>query len=296
MKKILPIAFLLAAFSINAQETTAEVVDTTWTDTLKVGIIFNQSAFNAEWMGGGTSSIAGDVNMVYNLNYNTDKWIWDSRFAAIYGLTKLEESEFLRKTSDRLEIHSTVARAITNSNWNFSFFTNFRTQFTKGYQYAENQLGEEIRTEYTRFFSPAYLQAGPGLLWKKNDNLKINFAPATARLIFVNDKFTTIPGYEDGAYFGLDEGSTTRFEFGASVAAYAQFELMKNVNMEHILSLYSNYLEDPQNVDIDYTLNMVMNINKYLSTSLVFQAIYDDNAVGAFQIREVFGLAVTFVR
>ena len=64
--------------------------------------------------------------------------------------------------------------------------------------------------------------------------------------------------------------------------------------MENILNLYANYLEDPQNVDIDYTANVVMIINKYLSTNLTFQAIYDDNAIGAFQIREVFGLGVNY--
>jgi hypothetical protein len=55
-------------------------------------------------------------------------------------------------------------------------------------------------------------------------------------------------------------------------------------------------LDDPGNVDIDYQINLVMKINKYLSTNVAFQAIYDDNAIGAFQIREVFGLGlnVTF--
>ena len=67
---------------------------------------------------------------------------------------------------------------------------------------------------------------------------------------------------------------------------------MDNVSLENILSLYSNYLDKPQNIDIDYTLNAVLTINKYLSTNFTFQAIYDDNAARAVQIREVFGLGV----
>ena len=58
---------------------------------------------------------------------------------------------------------------------------------------------------------------------------------------------------------------------------------MENVSMENILNLYSNYLEDPQNVDLDYTMNLVMTINKYLSANLAFQTIYDDNAYQGFQ-------------
>ena len=64
--------------------------------------------------------------------------------------------------------------------------------------------------------------------------------------------------------------------------------------MENIFNLYSNYLENPQNVDLDYTMNLVMKINNYLSANLAFQTIYDDNAYQGFQTREVFGLGVNY--
>jgi hypothetical protein len=132
------------------------------------------------------------------------------------------------------------------------------------------------------------------MLWKKSENLYVNIAPATARLIFVDSDFTSTPGYVDGDYFGVDAGESTRFEFGAAVSAYAKVQLLENVSMENILNLYSNYLEDPQNVDLDYTMNLNMKVNKYLSANVIFQAIYDDNAVGAFQIREVLGVGFNY--
>ena len=149
--------------------------------------------------------------------------------------------------------------------------------------------------------APGYLQIGPGFLWKKDDNLKVNIAPATSRFIFVNSKFTdvgsdplAIEAFNQNPYFGVEANETMRFEFGASVSAFAKFEIMENVAMENTLNLYSNYLEEPQNVDIDYTMNMAMKINDFLSANLVFQAIYDDNAAKGFQIREVFGLGINF--
>ena len=75
---------------------------------------------------------------------------------------------------------------------------------------------------------------------------------------------------------------------------YAKFTVMDNVSFENILSLYSNYRDKPQNVDLDYTANIVMTINKYLSANFTFQAIYDDDAAKAFQIREVLGLGVNY--
>ena len=64
--------------------------------------------------------------------------------------------------------------------------------------------------------------------------------------------------------------------------------------MENILNLYSNYLDKPQNIDIDYQMNLVMKINKYMSANVAFQAIYDDNAISSVQVREVFGLGVNY--
>ena len=89
-----------------------------------------------------------------------------------YGITQLKDDEFIRKTNDRFEINSIVGKQIDDSNWYYSFFTNFQSQFTKGYVYWENNdTGEKFRTETTHFFSPAYLQFGPGMMWKKNDDL-----------------------------------------------------------------------------------------------------------------------------
>lgn len=124
---------------------------------------------------------------------------------------------------------------------------------------------------------------------EKSDNLKVNIAPATSKLIYVHKHFT-----EFGPSFGVEQGDAIRFEFGAAVNAYYKLNLMENVSMENILNVYSNYLDTPQNVDIDYQMNLVMKVNKYISANVNFQALYDDNAVGAFQIKEVFGLGVNY--
>ena len=159
----------------------------------------------------------------------------------------------------------------------------------KGYKYGTDAQGNQTRTEYTRFMAPGYFSFGPGMLWKKSDNLKVNIAPATSRLIFTAKKFT-----ETADHFGVEKGKTLRYEFGAAVNAYAKFDLMDNMTLENTLNLYSNYLDKPGNVDIDYTFNLMMKVNDYISASLVFQAIYDDDAVKAFQIREAFGAGLTY--
>ena len=292
MKKLLLSVFILFSFTISAQE---EAAPDGWTTEGYFQLLFNQSAFNEEWTGGGTSSIAGNLLLDYQEHYRDGDFTWDNRYLATYGLTKLKGDEFLRKTSDRLELSTIAGLQVQESNWYYSFFGNFRTQFTKGYEYSEDpETGRVIRTETTSFLSPAYLQAGPGMMWKKNENLWFNLAPATARFIFVSSDFTSDPGYVDGSYYGVEQGETSRFEFGASFSGYAQLEIMENVSIENNLTLYSNYLDEPGNIDIDYLANLNMSINRYLTASLIFQAIYDDNIVEAFQIREVFGAGLNY--
>jgi len=296
MKKVLFTAVALFLFGSSfAQEENDSIPPNGWQKEGNVQLLFNQSAFNKEWTGGGTSSIAGNLTVDYQFNYRKDDFTWDNRILGNYGLTKVKDDEFERKTSDRLELNSIAGKQIEDTNFYYSWFLNFRTQFAKGYEFSEDaETGETIRTETTHFLSPGYLQTGPGMMYKKGDNLMVNLAPATARLIFVDSDFTSRAGYVDGDYFGVDEGKSTRFELGAALTAFLSYEILENVEMEHSLALYSNYLENPENVDIDYLLNLNMGINDYLSANLIFQAIYDDNAVGAFQIREVFGVGINF--
>ena len=295
MKKLPVFVLLLFSFNLIAQEETNEVPPNGWQNEGSIQLLFNQSAFNKEWTGGGTSSIAGNLTVNYEENYRKDRFTWSNKFFGNYGLTKIKGDEYARKTSDRLEINSIAGLQMVESNWYYSYFANFRTQFDKGYEFnTDPDTGEITRVETTNFLSPGYLQTGPGLMWKKNEDFVINIAPATARFIFVDSKFTSAPGYVDGEYFGVDAGKSSRFEFGASLSGYLKTKIMENVTMENNINFYSNYLDKPGNIDIDYLMNMDLAINKYLSANLIFQAIYDDNAVGAFQIREVFGLGVNY--
>lgn len=293
IKKLATAAFcIFAMMNAKAQDSTAIVTDTIkhWQTKGNASLLFNQSTFD-NWLAGGENNISGIVGVNYDFNYKKDDWTWDNKVIASYGLVKTRNSSFAKKTDDRLELNSLLGKQVKeNSNWSYSAFLNFKTQFSKGYNYSTNEDGAEIREEYTNFLSPGYLSFGPGMLWKKSDNLKVNLSPATSKLTFVDRSFT-LP---DEAYFGVKEGEMLRYELGFNASVYYKLDVLANVTFENILNLYSNYLEDPQNVDIDYQLNIVMKINKYLTTNLSFQTVYDDNAFRGFQIRQVFGVAANY--
>ena len=307
MKKVLLcVAFLASTACIQAQSTEKDLIkkseeavkvisDTTangWSKKGTLTFLFNQSTFN-NWLAGGESSLAGTLGLNYEFHYKNDNTTWDNRILANYGLLQTKNVDFEKKTDDRLEYNSIYGKKAFG-NWYYSLILNFRTQFTTGFIYGKDANGAEIRTENTSFFSPAYLTFGPGLYWKKNDNLKLNFAPLTSKITFVDSDYTSFPGYIDGSYFGVDANKSLRYELGFYASAYYKFNLMKNVNVENLLNLYSNYLDKPGNIDLDYQINIVMTINKTLSANLTYQTIYDDNAYQGFQTRQVFGLGVNY--
>lgn len=276
MKRFLFLTLFVSVATI-AQETT---IDSTkhWTRKGVFTLLANQSSFD-NWLAGGQNNFAGNVNINYDFNYKNGDWNWDNKIIADYGLTKIKGAD-TQKTDDRIEFNSLLGKKATG-NWFYSAFFNFKTQMDTGLDPATQT------TKISHFFSPAFFQLGPGMLWKKSDNLKVNIAPATSRVILVHDHFT-----EFGSSFGVEQGETLRYELGAAVNGYYKFQIMENVSVENIVNLYSNYLEDAKNVDIDYQLNIVMKINKYLSTNFAFQTLYDDNAFKGFQTRQVIGVGL----
>ncbi|MFD2822724.1 DUF3078 domain-containing protein [Lacinutrix iliipiscaria] len=260
-----------------------------WRKGGNILLTFNQSAFNNEWTGGGIGNITANLLINYDFNLLKGDYIWDNKFIVDYGVIKNKGDEAFTKSNDRIEFNS-IGGKKASGNWFYSAYFNARTQLDKG---ADGE---------THFFSPAYFQAGPGMFWRKSDNLNVMISPAAAKLIVVHGEYTdpanyglTADEFNEIGYFGVEANETTRFELGAALRGYYKLNIVKGIAMENILALYTNYLEDPQNVDVDYTMNLSMTVNKYISANLVFQAIYDDNAnSNGFQIREAFGVGFNY--
>ena len=52
---------------------------------------------------------------------------------------------------------------------------------------------------------------------------------------------------------------------------------MENVSFQTKLDLFSNYIENPQNIDVFWETLLSMKVNEFLSASLGTTLIYDDD-------------------
>ena len=69
---------------------------------------------------------------------------------------------------------------------------------------------------------------------------------------------------------------------------------MKNVEMENIITMYSDYLANVGNVDLDYQTNIRFKVNKHIKMHMTFHTIIDDNSSSKIQFRQLFGLGVNY--
>ena len=285
MKNTLLIITLSLCININSQETSSK--DSLWTKNGDIAILLNQTGFS-NWIGGGTNNFSGTIKFDYEWEFENQGWNWLTNFESAYGLAKFKNAPFARKIDDRILIQSIIGKEFTK-NLSFSAFFNFNSQLGRGYKYKKDDSNNETRELTTKIFSPAYFQLGSGFLWKKSEKLWINYSPIASRLILVSKIFTENLS-DDEKYFGVDKNKSSRYELGANLTFHSQGSLFENINYRQDLKLFSNYLEDPSNIDLDYLVQIDFDINPLLSTQLMFQLIYDDNAISRLQVREVFGI------
>ena len=279
VKKIVLGFLILLTSLVYSQEQQQDTIPVPkWKIHGRVAFIFNQSSFS-NWASGGENTVAGNININYDFNYKQGNINWDSRIISGYGLSYLGAQGY-RKTNDRLEVNSLLG-VKTGNYWFLSFIGNFRTQYANGFDYSKKP-----KAVVSGFFSPAYLTFGPGMLWKKSDNLSINIAPATARYTFVSNSFS--------GQFGVAEGKNAAFSLGFNLSSYYKLQLLENIEMENIITLYSDYLANVRNVDLDYQTNIRFKVNKNIKMHITFHTIIDDNASSRIQFRQLFGLGVNY--
>jgi hypothetical protein len=119
--------------------------------------------------------------------------------------------------------------------------------------------------------APGYLNLAAGMDYK-TDKISVFISPVTGKFTFVTDEELSAVGS-----FGVDAGKKARSEIGAFVKFEGKTDVVKNVTLQTKLDLFSNYIHNPQNIDVDWSMLLNMKVNEFLSANLVSHLIYDDD-------------------
>lgn len=276
MKKTLLVTTLII-FSLLAK---AQNADTTyWNKGGNYAFNFTQVSLS-NWASGGQNAVSGVTKLQLFATYNKDNTSWENRFDVGYGLSKIEGQE-LQKSEDIIDLQSKLGIK-ASEKWFYSASLAFKSQFAPGYSDAMNQ------NKTSNLFAPANILLALGMDYKPSDKFSAMISPATGKMTIVADDEI------DETSYGLDEGASSRLEMGASIKAMLNIELVKNVGLTSELGLFSNYLDNPQNIDMDWKVGVNMKINDYLSASIDTRMIYDDNikidGSPKIQFKEILGI------
>ncbi|MEI6948901.1 DUF3078 domain-containing protein [Paraflavisolibacter sp. H34] len=229
-----------------------------------VALNFSQASLT-NWAAGGQNAVSGNAIVNYFSQYKRGKKAWDNNFSLGYGLIMQGKANRFIKSDDKIDLTSRYGWEVSR-RWNISALVNFRSQFTAGYAYPNDSV------VISRFFAPAYLTIAPGFDYRPGADFSLFLSPVTTRFIFVTDKRLSQAGA-----FGVDPGERMRLEAGGYVKAALIKNLSEDLNLATSLDLFSNFLDRPENVDVNWQMLLVLKVSKYISASLSTQLLYDDN-------------------
>ncbi len=240
-----------------------------WKVRSESSFVFNQTGLT-NWVRGGENSLALSSDLTGYADYS-NKSINLSSYNFIrlkYGLLKTGDDP-MRKNMDLLETNSKVNHKAFGK-FDFSAILLFKTQIAKGYSYPNDSV------PVSKFINPAVVTLGLGLDYKPNKTTSINFSPLTYKGTFVTDTGKLI-GHIDQTKYGIPADRKSLHEPGVSLLISNEFKPYKTITVTNRLQLFTNYIHNPENIDVDWEMIATAKINWFTEVRFNTHLVFDDD-------------------
>ena len=247
-------------------------------------LTFSQARYT-ESLPDGQNSLGFRAAFLGSTTYSKGRTLFKNSLDVAYAKSREGGASVFTKNEDRLSFNSALGYEITpGSPLHWAAQLDLKTQFDCGYNYND----DGTRTRISQFFAPAYVIAALGVRYQSSFGFSAMLSPISGRFTVVSD--TALCKFID-----VDLAENPR-SFRTQVGAYAQLAYDKNVNkyvgVKSTLDLFSCYHQNPQNIDVDWTVSASFSLNSWLSIVLFNRVTYRDldryvfvNADGVEEIR-----------
>ena len=242
-----------------------------WTNGILTQIGFSQTSLT-NWAEGGSANISLNALIDANANYSKDNMIWENRLKLSYGFIQSFDkntplNQQFDKSDDRIQLDSKWGWQLVDKLY-FSALFNFRTQMTPTYAF-DTSTDPATRTLQSKFMAPGYVSLGLGINYKPFNFLSLNLSPATGNLVVVTEESLR-------KTYGNAIDQPVRAEFGAQFKMDINYAY-KIFKISSALTLFSNYLENPDNIQVYWDVDASLAITKILTLTLRTNLIWDEN-------------------
>jgi hypothetical protein len=268
-----------------------------WSRRAGIGIDLGQLININPYVGAGSNrlGIGGAIN--YKADYKRGLFSWKNDMlvnltvqrigSGTISATSNEKVPF-EKALDMLNLNTNLSYLVRDSSpWAYSLDMGLRTQLlgsfldsaSKKIYLKDLNVGPYNTSLVSEFFSPALITIAPGIKYSKTKKYQFFLSPVAGQILVIADQNIANLGVHGTE---LKEGSTTEYEqikfsLGALFkAAYTNIYFDK-LNMTSELSLFSDYLDEPQNIDVVWMNSFGVEIVKGLNLGLRLDLYYDHN-------------------
>jgi hypothetical protein len=252
---------ILVVHSLSAQQDTTKK-ESNWRLESVYGFNATQSSF-VNWVSGGRNNVSALAFINGTANYKNGNSSWKNELRLALGGVKFFDTPQIQKTDDIINFATKYGYEFKKT-WFFTVLGDFRTQFMDGFVKPTDSLPA------SRFMAPAFSIFALGIDYIPNKDFSILMAPVTGKFTFVNDQRLS-----DLGAFGVTPGTRFRPELGAYIKLRWRKDLMKNVEMITRAEFFSNYLDKPQNVDVNLETMFTFKVNDWFSAMLQLNMLYD---------------------
>lgn len=293
MKKItLSILVIILSVSITtyAQDADKKEEDKSpWNVGGDVSLTFMASQFSDTWSakdGGEDNLTVGALANIF-AKYKKDNLSWENNLLAQYTTQRTSINPDFVKTLDKLELVS-FAGYKSSEYWAYSGVLSIKTQWSPTYI---NSISSGQRDSLiTNFFAPGEILIGPGMKYAKGDKksrsqITVNLSPATAKFLVIGSQQVADASYN---------GEQRIFEFGASLLGTYRTKITENLTYASNIELFSNYLEEPQFVDVKWSNIISANILKVITINFSYDIRYDNDISKEVRTAGTFGVGLGY--
>lgn len=283
-----PILFLFAAISCCSTFAKAqENKDTSyWKKATEIGANSSLSGTSPNWSAGVANNISGNVFFNGIRNYKRANQSWDNILKINIGGISTQRKDLLgenfrstKKNIDNVFFDSKYGRAFHRPKW-LSLYggLNIQTQLLRGYEYSNDSIGREIKTQTSSFMSAGTIVPAIGFEAKPADWFYSRIGVGAIKITSMfNQRLFAIRNERTIA--AVDSGKLFHAELGFQLQAGVNRNFGKNKQY----TLKANYLgfapysfatsNSPLDSRID--LGFVAKISKYINFNYTLISIFD---------------------
>ncbi|MCB9313065.1 MAG: DUF3078 domain-containing protein [Lewinellaceae bacterium] len=250
-----------------------------WVTGGAIGLDFAQLMMANPRVGSGDNRIAfGGLGNLY-ANYTNGRHTWSNNASLQLAVQKLADIDW-QKSLDVLRVNSQYGYKTKNEKWSIAGLLTFESLTMPTYPGNFLKAQEETAMAQAKFLSPFRLELSPGIQYKPDAHFTFFFAPASYKLIYVADQEIADLGIH-GTKLVDDNDPTLGYEqafhqLGARLnAVYTNKYFNDKIAFSSKLDLFSNYLNNPQNIDVLWQNDLGWQIWKSLSLNFLLEAFYD---------------------